>query len=357
MLPVTCFLLALAAPRSDSTPRPAVTVSAFVDLYYAFDFRRPVPPERAFTTQAVRHNEVNVNLAAATFSLERGRARGRLTLQAGTSVQSNYAAEPEDGPSSGPGLSRHLQEAFAGIRLAEGLWLDAGITLGSLGWEGWISRDNPTYTRSLVAEYSPYYESGIRLVWDAKPGLVVQGHLMNGWQKISEDNGAKSVSLRADLVVSPGLTVAAAGFLGNEQPRGAPRATRSFGQLMLKANPHRDLLLQAHLDLGRQRGSGAARDWWGAVGIARLALERRMALVARVERFADPAQVVAVTGTPEGFVVNGGSVGFDVRGPEGLLWRTELRALRATGRIFPDAGGPAARRTSTALITSLALTL
>jgi len=357
MLAVTCGLLALTASRSDSAPSPSLTVSAYVDLYYALDFAHPLPPQRAYTTQAVRHNEANVNLAAATFSVLRGRARARLTLQAGTSVQANYAAEPQDGPTSGPDLSRHLQEAFAGIRLGAGLWLDGGITLGSLGWESWMSRDNPTYTRSLVAEYTPYYESGIRLVWEAAPGLVVQGHLMNGWQKISEDNAAKSASVRVDLALAPGLAVAAAGFLGNEQPRGAPRATRYFGQLMLKTRPHRDLLVQAQLDAGRQRLPDRSAHWWGAVGIARLALQRRLALVARVERFADPEQVVASTGTPEGFLVNGGSVGFDMLGPEGLLWRTELRGLRASGRIFPDATGPAGRRTNAALITSLALTL
>ena len=30
------------------------------------------------------------------------------------------------------------------------------------GVEGFISRDNPTYSRSLVADYTPYYESGAR---------------------------------------------------------------------------------------------------------------------------------------------------------------------------------------------------
>jgi len=244
----------------DSTPIPALTVSGFVDVYYAYDFGRPALRDRAFTTQAVRHNEANLNLAAATLAPERGRVRGRLTIQAGTSVQSNYAGEPGLGPTSGPHLSRHIQEAYAGIRLAKRVWLDAGISLGSLGWEGWISRDNPTYTRSLVAEFSPYYESGVRIVWEAGPRLLVQGHLMNGWQKISEDNDAKSASVRVDFVVATGVTVAAASFLGNEQPRDAPRSTRFFNQIMVKANPGPDVLLQGQVDVGRQRGPEERAD-------------------------------------------------------------------------------------------------
>lgn len=341
----------------DSTPNPPLTVSGFVDVYYAYDFGRPAVRDRAFTTQAVRHNEANLNLAAATLALERGRVRGRLTIQAGTSVQSNYAGEPSLGPTSGPLLSRHIQEAYAGIRLAKRVWLDAGISLGSLGWEGWISRDNPTYTRSLVAEFSPYYESGVRVIWEAGPHLLVQGHLMNGWQKISEDNDAKSASVRADFAVTSKVTLAAASFLGNEQPRGAPRSTRFFNQIMLKANPGRDVLLQGQVDVGRQRGPGIHAEWWGAVAIARLTLERRFAVAVRVERFADPDQLVAPTGMDAGLTVSGGSIGFDAVLPEGLLWRTELRGFRASEPAFPRADGSNASRSNAALVTSFALTL
>jgi len=341
----------------DSTPNSPVIVSGFVDVYYAYDFGRPTLSDRAYTTQAVRHNEANVNLAFATLAVERGRARAKLTLQAGTSVQSNYASEPSAGPTSGPLLARHIQEAYAGIRLAPRLWLDAGISLGSLGWEGWISRDNPTYTRSLVAEFSPYYESGIRVVWEAGPRLLVQGHIMNGWQRISDDNDAKSASVRVDVVVAPGVTVAAASFIGNEQPRESARSTRFFNQIMVKANPRHDVLLQGQVDVGRQLGPGGDAAWWGAVAIARLSLERRFAVVLRVERFADPDQVVALTGGPAGLEVNGGSVGIDAIPSEGLLWRTELRGFRASERVFPRGAGSAAGRSNTALVTSFAVTL
>jgi hypothetical protein len=49
---------------TQASPDTAVTVSfgGFVDSYYAYDFGRPVNFDRPFTTQAVRHNEFNVNL-------------------------------------------------------------------------------------------------------------------------------------------------------------------------------------------------------------------------------------------------------------------------------------------------------
>jgi putative OmpL-like beta-barrel porin-2 len=134
-----------------------VTWNAFVDTYYGYDFGRPAGFDRVFTTQAARHDEFNINLAYVAGSLTSERVRGRLALQAGTSVQSNYASEPAIGVVSGATLSRHIQEATAGARLAPSLWIDGGVYFSYIGLEGWISRDNPTYTRSLVAEYTPYY--------------------------------------------------------------------------------------------------------------------------------------------------------------------------------------------------------
>src|ERR1700704_2309561 len=129
------LLVAVAGPVQD-TPR-SVTWNAFVDTYYAWDFNRPTSLDRAFTTQPARHNEFNVNLAYVEVRLTAPRMRGRLALQAGTSVQSNYAGEPRLGSISGPDLARHIQEAVVGVRAAPKLWIDAGIYLSHLGQEGW----------------------------------------------------------------------------------------------------------------------------------------------------------------------------------------------------------------------------
>jgi hypothetical protein len=348
-------LLLPADSARDSTR--ALTVSGFIDLYYAYDLGRPSQRDRAFTTQAVRHNEINVNLAHVALAVERDRVRGRLAFQAGTAVQVNYAGEPAIGAASGSSLSRHLQEATAGVRLSRTTWLDAGIYFSYIGWEGWISRDNPTYSRSLVADYTPYYESGIRLSWQPDRRFSLQGHLMNGWQKISEDNDSKAVGLRMDFAVTPRFIVAYGGFLGNEQPAGSARATRLFNQLMLKAEPSARLLLQGQLDYGREAARGVLRDWYGAVLIARLSLASRVATSARIERFADPDQVVAPTGEVVGLVATGGSLGVDVSIPGGVLWRLEARALHARSALFPKHGVDQASRSNAALLTSLALTL
>src|SRR5689334_18378817 len=89
----TWSLISGMAWSADSIPK-SVAWGAFVDSYYGFDFDQPGNLDRSFTTQPARHNEFNVNLVYLEGKLTEEKVHGRLALQAGTSVQSNYAGEP-----------------------------------------------------------------------------------------------------------------------------------------------------------------------------------------------------------------------------------------------------------------------
>ena len=69
------------------------------------------------------------------------------------------------GTVSGPDLARNIQEAYVGYRVTDKLWIDEGIYFSHIGFESWISRDNWTYTRSLDAEFTPYYQSGVKATY------------------------------------------------------------------------------------------------------------------------------------------------------------------------------------------------
>src|SRR5512145_2687701 len=84
---------AIGAQGTPADTAIQVAFGGFVDTYYAYDIGRPPTLDRSFTdgatfaTQPARHNEFNVNLAYVEAILSGGRLRGRLALQAGTSVQ------------------------------------------------------------------------------------------------------------------------------------------------------------------------------------------------------------------------------------------------------------------------------
>lgn len=336
-----------------------VAFGAFLDGYYAFDFNRPRDLDRSYTTQPARHNEFNVNLAFVEATLSGPRVRGRLALQAGTSVHANYAGEPTMGAVSGPALSRHIQEAVAGYRLADALWIDAGVFFSNVGMESWISRDNPTYTRSLVADYSPYYSAGVKATWQATPRLAVRLDAVNGWQNVSETNAAKSVGARVDYTAGA-TTVSYYNYVGGE---GAGRL-RAFNGIGVKAAPTPRIQLLGQVDVGQQSrggagrgGAGGASTWYGGVLVARVQATRAVALASRVERFDDPDQVVV--GTGEGapsFRATGASLGFDVTPTERLAWRTEVRGFRARQAVFPSRSPSARSARGGVVVSSLAVT-
>jgi hypothetical protein len=361
------LLLALIVPgasfaqsmTADTAVR--VTFGGFIDTYYAWDFGRPPTLDRSFaggalfTTQPTRHNEFNVNLAFVEARLDGPDLRGRLALQAGTSVQSNYAGEATLGIVSGPSLSRHIQEAVGGVRVAPELWVDAGVFFSHLGMESWISRDNPTYTRSLVAEYSPYYQSGAKVTWTATSRLVAQMIVVNGWQNISENNGAKGLGGRVDWTL--GQTTVS--YYNLFTPEAGSRL-RTLNGVGLRALTGRvDVIGQ--VDVGTQAqstGGQGTTSWWGATAVARLRANEVAAVTARLEGFHDSDQIVAQTGSSNG-VANAplrslaASVGVDVTRLR-ALWRTELRGFLNRDAVFPGGGGSAGRQ-SGFLVTSLAM--
>lgn len=343
----------IRAQENDSTPR--ITFGAFVDGYYAYDFGRPASHDRAFTTQAARHDEFNVNLAHVEARYASPTARGRIALQAGTSVQFNYAGEPDALAGSQPNHLPLLQEATLGVAVAPNLWIDGGIMLSHIGSEGWISLDNPTYTRSLAAEFSPYYETGVRATWQMRPTLSAQLNVVNGWQLISENNHDKAVGARIDWTPAAPLTLSYSNFIGREPTASTgEQDVRVFHDFIARWTPSERALLIGTVDLGTQD----ERDWMAASLVGRWWLTPGIAVNGRVERFDDADGIVSATGIDDapGLVTNGASLGLDVqRGP--ALWRTEVKTFfGADEAVFPDRdadGGVA--KSSTAVVTSLSV--
>ncbi len=359
--PAVCQSAGQSASPPDTTIH--VAFGGFVDSYFAYDFNHPRELDRVFTTQAARHDEFNINLAFVEAVLSGPRVHGRFAAQFGTSVQANYAGEPRIGTLSGPDVSRFIQEAYAGYQLVRGarpVWLDAGVFFSPFGSENWISRDNWTYTRSLIADNSPYYESGVRATWQVLPALEAQVHVINGWQNISETNSDKSLGLRLDYTPRDGVDIAYDGYFGDEAPDSAPSQPRKWHELIVQLKPLPRLGLRATYDYGWQHradGSGSAY-WRGWAGIAQWRFSPLLAAAARVEGYSDPEQVIVATGQPFGLRATGGSFNVDVTPAARVLWRLELRGLRDPDPLFTHGAGMVTSSSNhdVVLVTSAALT-
>lgn len=359
-LVITTIILSVSSLSYAEESKTNITWGGFVDTQYAFDFNNPSSGDRAYSTQPARTNEFNLNMGHLEVSVDAEKLRGRFALQAGTSVQSNYSAEPQRGSVSGPDLSRHIQEARLGYKISDKTWIDAGIFFAHVGAESWISRDNLTLTRSLVADYSPYYLSGVKLTHTASDSLTLQLLVTNGWQNISENNTDKNVGTGIEYSWNH-FSFAYNTLIGNEVSpdlNGSPRNRefRHFHNLILRSKNAADFEWAAQFDIGFQQKPVSSKhsQWLGGSLMGRYKIAEGQKVSLRLEHFNDPDQVVLVTSRPESFNAFGVSLGFDQTLEHGLSWRTELRYLLADADVFPKNTSDFSKDNLTAT-TSLAL--
>lgn len=342
ILAVSLFSFSLQANGQEpSAENRHISWGGFIDGQFAYDFNNPQNGDRSYSTQPVRSNEFNINLAFLEAKVESQKTRARFAVQAGTSVQSNYSSEPTQGSISGGDLSRHIQEARIGHKLTATTWIDAGIFFAHVGSESFISKENITLTRSLIADYSPYYLSGMKLTHVASDRITIQFLVVNGWQNISENNSDKSIGTGFEYAADR-WSFSYKTLLGQEVPpdlNGTPRNSefRHFHDFILKSRGVGPWEWVAQFDIGFQKKSGESGEhqWQGASIMARYSLNTNQKVSLRAETYYDPSQVVVVTNTPYSLNVAGTSVGFDQSLPDEILWRTELRLVKANQNVFP----------------------
>jgi hypothetical protein len=334
--PLLCF-----AAEQETKPF-SVSFGGFIDTFYAFDFDTPASPARNYgnplqlVTTPGRQNEFNINMAYLDAKLTSDRVRGRLALQAGTSVEAVYLTEilndtTPDGSTAT--LLRHLQEAYVGYRIADGLWVDAGVYLSYIGFESIISKDNWTYSRSFMADFSPYYFAGVKLTYDISSKVSLQFHVTNGWQDVIETNSNKAVGTAFAYTPSDAFSFQWNTFYGEE----TGTLWRVFNDFVAKVSISQWLQIAATADIGVQRPSSV---WYGLAVFLRYRVGTGVHLTARYEHYADPDRVIVQpTDATTAFVADSASLNLDVELVKNLLWRTEVRGYWAMDPVFPAGTG------------------
>ncbi len=295
----------------------------FLDTYYAYDFSHPVNNERTFTTQPQRHNEPSINLVHLGLNLKQNEWRGRLALQAGNSVEANTLYEPN------PDLG-HIQESYLGHKFGD-VWVDAGVYLGNIGMESWISKNNFTYTRSLQLDYVPYYSAGIRASYELDSSTHLEFHLMNGWQNISETNSAKAVGTQYKAKNFTYNT-----FFGDEKVLpGQKDRFRTYHNFIFESKLNDNWKNQTSFDVGTQaqQKNDGVDSWLAFATTFQQKLTEKNFMGYRVEYYSDPHQSNILTDSDYGFQVASASVNFDHHFGQNLLWRNEFRSYHSKDHV------------------------
>lgn len=333
-----------------------VKFSGFIDTYYSYDFNNPKNHERAYTTQPVRHNEFNVNLAYFDASIKKEKTRGRLALQYGQSVTKNTTSEPTQGSTSGPADAKVFQEAYVGTKVGEKTWVDMGIFLGNIGSESWISKDNWTYSRALFLDYVPYYSSGVRLDHQFNERESGQLQLLNGWSNMSENNHGKAVGMQYKNILGQSLIFTYNNFFGDEEVVSVRPRFRAYHNFILQWLATEEWQFLYSFDVGHQsqQDNKGIDPWYATALTVRRILNQKQSIALRSEYYNDRHQANVSTTTPNGFQVLGASMNFDQKLEENTLWRTEIRGFYSTDKIYP-ANNSGTNRLDGLVTTSLSM--
>ena len=329
---------ALAVPPA-AAPVPAaaapgpLTTYGYVDGYYGYDFKYANGNDRQpFLYSHGRQNEFTVNQALIGLRFDDGKVRGALGLHAGTYVAANYAAEDP--------VLRHVYEAYAGFRPFAKAWLDLGIFGSHIGFESAISKDNWTLTRSLMAENSPYYESGARFTYELGPKLTLTGLALNGWQNIRETNQAKALGTQIQWRPSDKILVNSSTFFGNEQPTDSLIRRRYFHDFYLTYAASPRISLAAVFDVGKQQGAGREQydTWHTAAAFVKYKLADNWSTTLRGEYYYAERGVIIRSIMPraldQNFRVAGGSLNLDYLPTSNVAFRVEGRYLNGMRGVF-----------------------
>jgi hypothetical protein len=314
-----------------------ITYQGFVDTYLLHNLNNKVREPRPYSTQALYDKEQRINLGTVRANHDGEDWRSRLALQVGDSVKFNYANEKER-------FWRYFQEANIGYQIADNIWLDGGIYLSHLGFESFNSKENWNYTRSLVAEFSPYYESGAKLSYKMDERNNAQFHLLRGWQNISSPANP-FVGLQFQHFASDSLTLSVSNVFGDEN------GERLFHNFIASLNLSSSWKLALQVDVGQQERENETAWWYGSALLAQYNVNECLRIGSRLEHFTDPHQVIVKSITEENFNGLGGSINIDYDLTSKILWRNEFRHLFSRDAIFPEKD--TASTTSNYFVTSL----
>ncbi len=304
-----------------------------LDIFYGYDFNKPKTQIRLpYLYNHNYHNQFAINLGTIGVQLEHKRFTSRLIFQTGSYVIQNYESEP--------GIFRFIHEANIKCNLGKNkrFSLDLGILPSHIGLESAISYDNPTYTRSIVAEQSPYYMNGLKLNYKIKDSLTISLMALNGWQKIVkvQENSLLSFGSQVNWQVNDKLTFNWSTFGGTTYPDSA-RKMRYYSDIFGIWKWSNKSALCFGFDIGLEQknmNSNKYNSWIAPLLILDYAIFENTKLAARCEYYSDQSGVMIA---PQGFTgakILGSSLNLDYSFTDFLKYRLEIKMYNSKEDIF-----------------------
>jgi hypothetical protein len=315
----------LAKGNSLDTLKPFV-FSAYLEPYYGYDFRDPQNNARpSFLYSYAKQNQFSINLGFVKASITKTNWRANAALAVGTYMKDNLAAEPN--------WLNNIFELNIGWKVPQkNIWIDAGVFPSHIGFESAIGKDNYVLSRSIMAENSPYYETGIKASFQSTNQKINFSFLLlNGWQKMYRTDKSNHLALGHQLQyqVNKRLLLNSSSFVGLAN-RDSIMLMRYFHNAygIYELSPSWQFIAGFDMGIQEKKDQRNAYDLWHTVVLmSRYKLNDKNTVSFRFEYYQDRDYVLVNLNMPGGFSTSGFSGNYDLQLAKHIVWRNELRCF------------------------------
>lgn len=227
------------SPITDkAVPSAGWRYGAYLDIGGIVNFNVPGNDLWRSRATASRHNQAAPNMVLAYVRKDPTEAsRWGMELGAQGGYDSvDFAFLPGEPKVGGADVLRHVHRANASYLapLGNGLTVTAGLFNSLLGYESLYAKDNANYTRSWIADYTPYMMFGINAKYPVSDNFTVTAFVVNGYAHLSHPNNQPSYGAQWLYKVTDRLTATQTLYWGPDQSKTSLEFWRLYGNHILE---------------------------------------------------------------------------------------------------------------------------
>jgi hypothetical protein len=315
-----------------------LSIGSYIDTYFSVMDTESNPADfQPFSAVGPRDNSFGVNIAQVNVNYQNDRVRSEVIFHMGDIPSATWS---NDFPA--------LQTANVGIKLKEGLWLDAGFFGTHLGTESFLPKNNMLSSITVLTFNEPFYQSGAKLSWDASDSFYAELHVLNGYHSLVDNNDSKSVGILLSHSLSDNTSISYSNLYGNEADNGFTAQNRFYQNIYVNQNWNDKVYLTAGFDFGIQSNSDLntadeSASLYGGLFTLRYQFNPQWSVTGRGEMMKDENGFLTgvytdVNGEIKGLEIIGLTLGSEFKPNDGAYLRAEMRYLETPSemKLFYD---------------------
>ncbi len=228
---------------------------AYVDIGYIGNLNLPDNHFWRNRATASHHNELSANMGLAYVrkdAKESSRWGMELGFQGGRDSE-EFAFLVGERRVDGLDVLRHLHRANMSYLapVGNGLTITAGLFNSLMGYESLYAKDNANYTRSWIADNTPYMMFGVNAQYPLNDTLTVTAFVVNSYYHLAHPNDRPSYGGRWIWKAMPRFTLTQTFYAGPTQADTSLEFWRLYGNHILEWKGD-DVTVAASFDVGTE---------------------------------------------------------------------------------------------------------